>query len=227
MNSKTIKNIAYELGADLCGIASVEKFKDAPSGFNPSDIYSKCKSVVVFAKRVPSGALYAENCIPHTYVSEVIVQEVNRLGAQLCLTLEDLGIVSVPIPSDDPSEYWESENQYARGILSLRHVGYLAGLGVMGKNTLLVNEKYGNMIQIGAVLVDIELESDKIADFTVCKENCTLCIDKCPQKALDGETVNQKNCRVLSNFVTERGFVLKKCHLCRSVCPNSLGLHGK
>ncbi len=157
----------------------------------------------------------------------MIVQEVNRLGAQLCLTLEDLGIVSVPIPSDDPSEYWESENQYARGILSLRHAGYLAGLGVMGKNTLLVNEKYGNMIQIGAILVDIELESDKIADFTVCKENCTLCIDKCPQKALDGETVNQKNCRVLSNFVTERGFVLKKCHLCRSVCPNSLGLHGK
>jgi epoxyqueuosine reductase QueG len=227
LNSKTIKNIAYELGADLCGIASVEKFKDAPSGFNPSDIYSKCKSVVVFAKRVSFRALYAENCIPHTYVSEVIVQEVNRLGAQLCLTLEDLGIVSVPIPSDDPSEYWESENQYARGILSLRHAGYLAGLGVMGKNTLLVNEKYGNMIQIGAILVDIELESDKIADFTVCKENCTLCIDKCPQKALDGETVNQKNCRVLSNFVTERGFVLKKCHLCRSVCPNSLGLHGK
>lgn len=223
MDSKTIKNITAKLGADLCGIASVERFQNAPAGFNPLDIYSGCKSVIVFAKRVPSGALYAENCIPHTYLSEVIVQEVNRLGAQLCLTLEDLGIISIPIPSDDPSEYWEAENQYVKGILSLRHAGYLAGLGVMGKNTLLVNEKYGNMIQMGAVLVDIELESDPIVDFPVCRENCSLCIDKCPQKALDGETVNQKNCRVLSNFVTERGFVLKKCHLCRSICPNALG----
>jgi hypothetical protein len=34
MNSKTIKNIAYELGAGLCGIASVERFQDAPSGFS-------------------------------------------------------------------------------------------------------------------------------------------------------------------------------------------------
>lgn len=227
MNSKTIKTIAKRLGADLCGIAGVEMFKDAPEGFKPSDIYSKCKSIIVFAKRVPSGALSAENCIPYTHVSDVIVREVDNLGAKLCLTLEDLGIVAVPIPSDDPSTYWEVENQYARGILSLRHAGYLAGLGVLGRNTLLVNEKYGNMIQIGAVLVDCELESDPLATYSVCKPSCSLCIDKCPQNALDGETVNQKHCRILSNFVTERGYILKKCHSCRSVCPNARGIKAK
>ena len=223
MNSKTIKNIAYELGADLCGIASVERFQDAPSGFSPLDIYSKCESVIVFAKRVPAGSLSAESCVPYTHASNMVTLEVDRIGVKFCLILEDSRVKTVPIPSDDPSEYWEAETQYARGVLSLRHAGYLAGLGVMGKNTLLVNEKYGNMIQMGAILVDIKLESDPIADFSVCRENCSLCMDKCPQKALDGETVNQKNCRTLSNFVTERGFVLKRCHLCRSVCPNVLG----
>lgn len=227
MDHLKIKAMAKDLGADLCGIASVERFQDAPVGFNPSDIYSKCKSVIVFAKRVPAGSLSAENCIPYTHVSDVIVQEVDSLGVKLCLILEDLGIEAVPIPSDDPSEYWESENQYAMGILSMRHAGYLAGLGVIGKNTLLINGKYGNMIQIGAVLVDIKLESDPLATYTVCREKCSLCIDKCPQKALDGETVNQKNCRVLSNFVNERGYVLKKCNLCRSICPNALGLSCK
>ncbi|BDZ69914.1 epoxyqueuosine reductase [Methanobacterium petrolearium] len=223
MNAKTIKNITLELGADLCGIASVERFQDAPVGFNPLDIYSNCKSAIVFAKRVPTGSLSAESCVPYTHVNNIVTMEVDRIGVELCLILEDSGVEAVSIPSDDPSEYWEAEYQYARGILSLRHAGYLAGLGVMGKNTLLVNEKYGNMIQIGAVLVDIELKNDPIVDFTVCKENCRLCIDKCPQKALDGETVNQKNCRILSNFITERGFVLKKCNLCRIVCPNVLG----
>lgn len=223
MNSKTIKSITEELGADLCGIASIDRFQDAPPGFNPSDIYSRCESVIVFAKRVPSGSLSADNCIPYSHVSNVVTQEVDRLGVELCLILEELGIESVLIPSDDPSLYWEAENQYARGILSLRHAGYLAGLGVLGKNTLLINEKYGNMIQIGAVLVNIQLESDPMATDTICKSECNICIDKCPQKALNGETVNQKRCRVLSNRVTERGFILKKCHLCRSVCPKVLG----
>ena len=191
MDHLKIKSITRDLGADLCGIASGERFQDAPPGFNPSDIYSKCKSVIVFAKRVPAGSLSAENCIPYTHVSDVIVQEVDRLGVKLCLILEDLGIEAVPIPSDDPSEYWEAENQYAMGIMSMRHAGYLAGLGVIGKNTLLINEKYGNMIQIGAVLVNIELENDPIATYNACLKECGLCIDSCPQKALNGLTVNQ------------------------------------
>lgn len=104
--------------------------------------------------------------------------------------LEDSGIEAVPIPASDPSNYWEAENKYARAILSMRHAGYLAGLGLLGKNTLLINEKYGNMIQIGAVLVDIELENDPIATYNICSTECSLCIDSCPQKALDCETVN-------------------------------------
>lgn len=223
----SIKNTAIKLGADLCGIASTERFHDAPPGFKPTDIYSQCKSVVVFAKKVPAGALAAENYIPYTHINDVIVHEVDNLGAELCLILEDLGITAVPIPSDDPSDYWETKNQYARGILSMRHAGYLAGLGVLGKNTLLVNEKYGNMIQIGAVLVDAQLENDPIATYDACKPGCSLCIDNCPQKALDGLTVNQKKCRVLSNVTNERGYILKKCHSCRSLCPHVLGINFK
>ncbi|WP_431061998.1 epoxyqueuosine reductase [Methanobacterium sp.] len=224
MDKSEIKDIAKNLGADLCGIASIGRFNDAPKGHHPLDIYSKCKSVIVFAKRVPTGILYAESCIPYTYVNEAIAIEVNMLGINLCRILENVGIECVPIPSDDPSEYWEAENQHARGILSLRHAGYFAGLGVLGKNTLLINEKYGSMIQIGVVLVNIQLESDPMATYEGCLEECSICIDSCPQKALDSVTVNQKLCRELSNFVTERGFVLKECYECRKVCPNSSGL---
>jgi len=223
MDELKIKALIKDLGADLCGISDVKRFQDAPKGFNPIDIYSKCKSVIVFAKRVPAGSLSANSCVPYTHANNIATQEVDRIGLDLCQILQDSGIEAIPIPSDDPSEYWEEENQCARGILSLRHAGYLAGLGVLGKNTLLMNEEYGNMIQIGAVLVDIQLEGDPIANYSICAERCNLCIDSCPQEALDGVTVNQKLCRKLSNFITERGYVLKKCHLCRSICPNALG----
>lgn len=37
-----------KLGADICKIAAVDRFKDAPKGFHPRDIYPECQSVVVF-----------------------------------------------------------------------------------------------------------------------------------------------------------------------------------
>lgn len=220
MNANDIKFTVFDLGLDLCGIAPVERFSSAPKGFHPTDIYNDCKSVLVFAKQVPAGALYASSCIPYTYINKIVTDEVDMLTLELSRKLEACGVQNVPVPSDDPSEYWEADRSYARGILSLRHAGYLAGLGVIGKNTLLTNATYGNMIQLGALLLHEALEGDPIVTYEVCKTDCQLCIKACPQAALDGVTVNQKACREKSHYKNERGFTLKKCWECRKVCPN-------
>jgi epoxyqueuosine reductase QueG len=120
--------------------------------------------------------------------------------------------------------YWDNEKQEGRGILSLRHVGYLTGLGKLGKNNLLINKDYGNMIQIGAILTSRRFESDPLADYEVCPPKCNICLDNCPQNALTGETVIQKLCRPLSNLKTEKGFTIKQCYECRKKCPQSLGV---
>jgi epoxyqueuosine reductase QueG len=223
-DSKLVKEIVKGLGADLCGIAPTDRFTEAPKGFHPKDIYKDSKSVVVFAKRLPVESLFATSCVPYTYVNNIITQKVDELGFEVALKLEDQGIKAVPIPSDDPYEYWEPESSYGRAILSLRHAGYLSGLGVLGKNTLLINNEFGNMIQIGAVLVPVELEGDTIATYEVCPTDCSLCIESCPVKALNGTTVDQKLCRPHSNYRTEKGYILKKCNECRKVCPNYLGI---
>jgi epoxyqueuosine reductase len=224
MTANEIKSTALELGVDICGIAPVSRFSSAPKGFHPNDIYSDCQSVLVFAKRLPTESLFASSCIPYTYIIRVITEEVDRLTLTLSRKLEDLAVKNVPVPSDDPSEYWEPNRSYARGIMSLRHAGQLAGLGALGKNTLLINDRLGNMIQLGALLLNLKLEGDPIAAYEACKENCQLCIRSCPQLALDGTTVNQQACRPLSNYRNERGFILKKCWACRRVCPNHSGI---
>lgn len=224
INSEKLKEIILKMGADLCGVAPATRFKKAPKGFEPEDICKECKSVIVFAKKVPKGSLNISSCVPYTHVNNILTQEVDRLGVQISLKLEDMGIKAVPIPSDDPYEYWERDNSYGRAVLSMRHAAYLAGLGALGKNTLLINKDYGNMIQIGAVLVNIELEGDPLVEYEVCPPNCSICIDACPQGALDGKTVNQKLCRPLSNYKNEKGYILKKCNICRKVCPNNMGL---
>ena len=221
-----IKSTALELGADLSGIAPVDRFSSAPKGFHPNDIYGGCQSVLVFAKRLPAGSLFASSCIPYTYINRLITEEVDALTLTLSRKLDALGVKNVPVPSDDPSEYWEPDRTYARGILSLRHAGLLAGLGVLGKSTLLINDRLGNMIQLGALLLNAKLEGDLLATYEACKENCQLCIQSCPSSALDGKTVSQQACRPMSNYKNERGFVLKKCWECRRVCPNYSGIMG-
>jgi len=224
IDSSRVKETVRTLGADLCGIAPADRFSGAPKGFQPIDIYSACESVVVFARKIPAEPLFLSNCVPYTAVNIIMTQEVNRLTMEVALNLEALDIRCVPTPSDDPYEHWEAERSYGRAILSMRHAGHLAGLGVLGRNTLLMNKDYGNMIQIGAVLVDAKLEADPIATYEHCPPDCQLCLESCPEGALDGETVNQQLCRPVSNYTTEKGYILKKCYACRSVCPNALGL---
>jgi epoxyqueuosine reductase len=227
LTSGKIKKIAIRHGANICGIAPVARFGGAPKGFHPCDIYPDCESVVVFASRFPSSTLQARTNAPYTLVRNKMVEKLDSISLHLCGESESDGVVSVPIPSADPYEYWDAGRNHGRGILSLKHAGFLAGLGVLGKNTLLMNEKFGNMMWLGAVLVSADLEPDPIASYQGCPSDCALCIDSCPQHALDGKTIDQKSCRERSNSYTYGGGWILSCNICRKVCPYHQGLPGR
>jgi epoxyqueuosine reductase QueG len=224
ITAQLIKDKATEFGANLCGIAASKRFKDAPKGFSPIEIYPECKSVIVIAKRLPIGLFNSKSCVPYSHYNSLVPKIVDRISLKLAYFLENMGYGVVPLPSDDPYEHWEPERMYGRAILSMRHAAYLAGLGILGKNTLVINEEYGNMIIIGAVLTNAELEVDPmINNTTLCPENCSLCIDSCPVNALDGTTVDQQKCRPRSIVTNEKGYTLYKCNICREVCPSGIG----
>lgn len=109
LSAPEVKNAAFTLGADLCGIAPAAAFSQAPEGFRPVDIYSKSTAVIIYAKRLPAEALYAESCIPYTQVNTLAVLAIDRLSFDLSLHLQDAGIQNVMIPGDDPFEHWEAE----------------------------------------------------------------------------------------------------------------------
>jgi epoxyqueuosine reductase len=143
LSSRAIKKRVIQYGADICGVAPVARFIDAPKGFHPCDIYPDCKSVVVFASHFPLSTLQAKTNAPYTLVKNRMVDKLDWISFRVSGELETKGVVSVPIPSDEPYEYWDADRNHGRGILSLKHAGVLAGLGVLGENTLLMNEKFG------------------------------------------------------------------------------------
>jgi epoxyqueuosine reductase QueG len=220
MKSKLIKEQVYSFGAEVCGIANIDRFKNAPKGFNPCDIFPAAKSVIVFGKRFLKGVYDATTNVPYTFVRNKLVERLDDISINLSYLIEENGYKAVPIPSADPYEYWDSNMKHGRGIISLKHAGELAGIGSIGKNTLLINETYGNQLWLGGVLTDALLEQDTFAK-KLCLDNCRICIDACPQSALNEITIEQINCRKISTFSTDGGGWILSCNICRKVCPFS------
>lgn len=225
INSQRVKEWTIKYGAQLCGIAPVARFKDAPTGFHPRDVFPDCKSVIVFASYFPLSTLQAKTNAPYTFVRNMMINKLDQISFQLSIELERKGVTSIPVPSSEPYDYWDPDRRHGRGIISLKHAGFLAGLGILGKNTLLINNKYGNMIWLGANLASIDLEPDPIATYQACISNCSLCIDSCPQNALDGLTINQKICREIMFTCSEGGGLVLSCNICRKICPYHAGLY--
>ena len=111
------------------------------------------------------------------------------------------------------------------GHISLKHAAELAGLGVIGKNYLLTNPEYGNLLWFSAVLTDADLIpdtnsiTDKKAPYMNCSD-CNKCVEMCPSKALDNPAAfGRKNCTDVM-FKMGNGKWVIRCFLCRKVCPN-------
>ena len=218
LTSKELKEFVLSIGAEKCGIASVDRFSEAPEGFHPTDIYKECQSIIVFLRQMPTEIIFASNPIPYTHAATMLYSDLDRIGLETCIFLQRHGEHGIPIPADIPYLYWDEENKHGQGILSMRHSAHLAGLGFLGKNTLLINEDLGNMAYIGAILTNAKFDPDPMVKDFHCPAGCRICLDSCPQNALDGITVNQKLCREFSFYQNERGFDIYDCNKCRKSC---------
>jgi epoxyqueuosine reductase len=97
-------------------------------------------------------------------------------------------------------------------------------LGVIGKNTLLITPRYGNMVWLGAVITSAELEPNKIITKNPCHEKCRVCMDNFLVKAIDGSKfMDQTKCWNYAFGEAEGGEWRIKCYKCREKCPYARG----
>lgn len=218
-----IKEIMYALGADVCGIANIDRFSDAPQGFSPNDIYDDCRSVIVFGIALPKGITKVDPRIVYGHFNSNSCFYVDEVSFKAAKMIEDaFNCFAITLPCDSPYDFWHEDNKEGRGLISMKHAAVLAGIGTLGKNTLLLNKKFGNLLTIGAVLTNLDLESDELSE-NMCINGCNKCIDQCPAGAIKEGSVNQKLCRNNTYDQNKRGFDVTKCNICRIVCPVKFG----
>lgn len=223
LTAQMVKDFAKKAGAVKCGIASMDRFEGAPEGFHPLDVYPDCKSLISMCMRFPHGFLDAENLICYTQGAYKMYEKVDHLAMNVLAFCEENGALGVVVPSDVPYLYWDEKKKRGMGIISHKHAAVRAGLGIMGKNTLLITPEYGNMVYLTSVLIDTELEPDSMITDFGCIPGCQKCIKSCPVGAIHDGTVEQLRCRPNSNIQNERGFDLYTCHECRAACPLRFG----
>lgn len=103
-----------------------------------------------------------------------------------------------------------------------------AGLGFIGKNTLLIIPKMGSFFFLGELIINQELEYDK--PLTIDCGRCTRCLDACPTQALEkAHLLNANKCisyQTIENKEEISVDVVPKltnrvygCDICQQVCP--------
>lgn len=183
---REVKEMLKEEGADLVGIASVDRFEEALPGCKPTDILPQAKAVIAMAARVPRGILEAGNLRLVTNAWNMVNAELNKVAYKGARFLEDRGYRAAVIPPFLPVEILERHGLV--GDLSLKHAAAMAGIGIIGLSDLLITPQFGPRERLAALVTDAPLEADPLLEEDFCaqcrEENC---VRACPVEAIKGK----------------------------------------
>jgi epoxyqueuosine reductase len=249
-----ISEKARELGFDLCGVAAAEKFPELaryeewlgrdyagemkyledPRRSNPSLVHQDTRSVIVCGLNYNTAHPYSVEAAaqpqrenPRGWISryawgsdyhEVVWAKLNAL--------EDTLHQRFPEP-------FHSRGYADTGPIAERIFAKHAGLGWLGKNTLLLNESLGSWFFLGVILTSLHLlpslgpAESPPAD--LCG-NCRQCLDACPTGALvEPYVMDARRCISyltieLRGSIPEQhrdavGWQVYGCDICQDVCP--------
>jgi epoxyqueuosine reductase len=105
-----------------------------------------------------------------------------------------------------------------------------AGLGAVGKNTLLLQRGVGSYLLLGEIITTLSLVPSAPAEPDPCS-GCTRCIDACPTQAISPWSVDATKCvsyltiehrgMIDENFHEAMGDWIFGCDVCQEVCPHN------
>ena len=215
-NTEKLKALYRQWGGSLFGVADLRSFKKEgillPSplrdqlSFGISIGYHLSDAILEGIENQPTPLYF------HHYQRVNIL--LDTIGLIISSMIQDLGYQAMPIPA---SQIVDWKNQ--RGHLSHKHMARAAGLGWIGRNNLLVTEKFGSRIRLVTILTDLPLTVDSPSSGNCC--SCRACLSVCPAGAIVDrqEDFNHLRCyEQLRTFAKTLHFSHNICGICVKAC---------
>jgi len=235
---KTIVEKAKELGASLAGIAAVADLKASVSYeiYDKKPFYEEYdgvkwrkehKSVLVWALSHPASEPVLDwwsMKVPGFTPGNRAMRKQSR---QLRIWLgEELGIQALSLPY-----------QIEYGGAFLKDSAHLAGIGVIGRNNLLVTPEFGTRVRLRGIFMEAELSPTGPMDFNPCDGCDKPCHQACPRGAFRSGVFERAFCKKENDKrdadtemidgsimgIEEASMVSKPCRYCELACPVAQG----
>lgn len=213
-NIEIIKNIfekenVYEVG--FCSLNDLVFQKDHL--LNNRDLYKSC---IVF-------------CIPYL-AKDNNPKNLSKYAAVLDYhyffkTLMDKIIPSLKssFPNDDFIGFSD------HSPINERDAAIKSKLGILGKNSMIINKRYGSYFFLGEIFTTLETENVRYQP-VYCNE-CNKCVVSCPTGAIKGDFskclshITQKKIKTKSDIeVIQSNYSVWGCDICQDVCPYNKGV---
>ena len=235
-----IHSAAKAMGATYFGVADLAPVRDTV-------VTQGGDFLAAYPTGVSAGIVLADGVVDQLYehtniniaslyshhIYSFIRERIEHLATVIASQIEQSGYSAIPIAQGRPYNKVK-----LAGVVSHKLVAHLAGLGWIGKNSLLVTKLHGPRVRWVTVLTDAPLISTggKLisGSDSPCK-SCTLCVELCPVQAFTGvpfstsghvdDRFQREKC---SQYLTERnikygsptyGTPQASCGVCVYVCP--------
>jgi len=227
--TREIKEIAYTVGADLVGIAPVNRFDEGPKELHPKAYMNDAQCVIVILMGIPYAigevwgyrvkegverymdawgqeTINPKTAGPYLWLGYGLLNyELNFAAARVARFVERRGYKALPIPATGmPHRFFQM------GDFSHRHAAVAAGLGELGWNRLLITPQFGAYQRLISVITNAPLAGDPMYEGPpLCdREKCgDKCMENCPVNAFVGEV----SCRIGGREFRYSGLDQLKC----------------
>lgn len=237
--NKLVKKTAADLKIDLCGITDGSELKEErlilekraqgeywPQPFTNQDLdqltkpslhFENLKSIIVTAVSYNNGGAspFLSNYVTVEDYHNYLREKLEKLAVELRQKLNEDFNYKIFV---DTAPFLE------------RALAKKAGLGFIGKNSMLINPELGSYLFLGELFTDLEIKKDEPLKLD-CGQ-CQLCIKNCEGKALkdeyllDGEVcisyLTQKKGILSKREINKIGTHIWGCDACQNKCPYNI-----
>lgn len=221
--TKRIKGFAKHYGASVVGITKLKESHMYTHRGRQEETYGQeidlnHKYAIVFGYEMDENMLNRSPMISEVIETSKCYVGVSIIGMVLSYFIRSLGY--------DCRNHMDG-NYLVMPVFLARD----AGLGEIGRNTILTNKDYGSRLRLGVVTTDLELDVDEPIDFGLedfCNM-CKKCSFTCPSQSLSNEckisedgtynwAIDAETCYIKWRYLGT------DCGMCISACPFSQDL---